>query len=187
MVVKATNARSRSQQFPTAIFFALDRFIMRHPLVGDRLMGFDETLSFGEIPQPTRTVVAIMHQQKIRHALFRFRDDAEFVIRQPFQNMAQAREQRSSVQSNFPMSRQHDWMGATEIVSEETGRLKMAVDSEMTHVFFYRLNKFHPPSQITWQANFREVDEFLIRHWKSRSELYLITAKTFRSLAPCFG
>ena len=139
---------------------------MSHTLVGDRLMGFDETLSFSEIPEPARTVVAIMHQQKIRHALFRFRDDAEFVIRQPFQNMAQAREQRSSVQSNLPMSREHDRMSTTEIVPEETGCLKMSVDPEMTHVLFHGLNKFDPPSQITWQANFREVDEFLIRHWK---------------------
>jgi hypothetical protein len=53
----------------------------------------------------------------------------------------------------------------------------------MTHVLFHGLDKFHPPGQITWQANFREIDEFVIRHGRGRSEFHLITAKTFRSLA----
>ena len=94
----------RPKQFPAGIFFAFDGFVMTHALVCNRLVGFDKTLTLGKIPQPARTIVTIMHQEKVRHALLGFCHDAKFIVREAFQNMAQAAKQRSGIQRDLPMS-----------------------------------------------------------------------------------
>src|SRR5882757_3905653 len=95
-------------------------------------------------------------------------------------------QQGRSVQGDFPVSGQHHRVVAAKIITEETGRLEVAFHSEVTHVFLYRLNKFHPPGEVAWESNFWEIYDFMVRHGRG-SFLVSLNNGNFRSeFSPCF-
>ena len=55
-------------------------------------------------------------------------------------------------------------MPAHKIISKKTRWLKMTRYAQFFYVSLNGFNKLNPPRQITWQSDFREINEELVGH-----------------------
>jgi hypothetical protein len=55
-------------------------------------------------------------------------------------------------------------MPAHKIISEKTRWLKMSRYAQFFYVSLNGCNKLNPPRQVTWQSDFREINEELVGH-----------------------